>query len=99
MNKGNGTKKDKSTPVLKIDNFAVKKAVCFKSSGNVLIDIEINGITIYGCSIVEGKNGDFIGWPQRKGSDGNYYNVVFAKISDDDVKDIVAEAEKILVEK
>lgn len=98
MNKGT-TKKGNEVPELKIDSFEVKKAVCFKKSGNVLIDLTINGITIYGASIVEGKNGDFIGWPQRKGKDGNFYNVVYAKISTDDTKDIVAEAEKIIVEK
>lgn len=98
MNK-KGTTKGNEVPELKIDSFEVKKAVCFKKSGNVLIDVTINGITIYGASIVEGKNGDFIGWPQRKGKDGNYYNVVYAKISAEDAKDIVAEAEKIIIER
>ena len=42
------------------------------------------------------KDGDFIGLPQRKGNDGKYYSIVWAKFSEQDTKDILAEVEKKL---
>ena len=56
----------------------------------------INGISIYGCRVVETKDGDFIGLPQRKGNDGKWYSIVWAKFSEADTEDILAEVEKQL---
>lgn len=33
-------------------------------------------LTIRGCRIVNGKDGDFISYPSRKGNDGKYWNHV-----------------------
>ena len=41
----------------------------------VYFDVVINGVTIYGCKVVEGKNGDFISFPSHKGKDDKYYNL------------------------
>ena len=48
------------------------------------------GISINNCRIVTGKNGDFISFPQYKGTNGEYYNVVYAKLSEEDTKNICA---------
>lgn len=62
----------------------------------VFFDVEINGVTIYGCKVVEGKNGDFISFPSHKGKDGKYYNHVYIKLSDEQSKDIIGQVEKML---
>lgn len=59
------------------------------------VDIEISVgkqslFTIYGCRIVAGKNGKFLAFPSRKGSDGNYYN--HARINDSDMCDAIIDA-------
>lgn len=54
----------------------VKRVKMF-DNGGVVFDLEVNGVTIYGCRVVEGKNGDFISFPQRKGSDGKYYAIAY----------------------
>lgn len=62
----------------------------------VFFDVEINGVTIYGCKVVEGKNGDFISFPSHKGKDGKYWNHVYIKLSDDDTKEIISQVENML---
>lgn len=59
------------------------------------IDIEITVgkqslFIVYGCRIVEGKNGKFLAFPSRKGSDDNYYN--YARITDTDMCEAIIEA-------
>lgn len=99
MNKGtktatkNETKKERQT--IKVNDFSVMRAKVFENGG-VVIDITINGIAIYGVNIVEGKNGDFLSFPQRKGKDGKYYSIVYAALSDSDQADIIKEAENYL---
>ena len=56
----------------------------------------VNGVTIYGCRVIEGKNGDFISFPAYKGSDGKYYSHVWIKLSDDDTTAIVEQVENML---
>ena len=62
----------------------------------VFFDVEINGVTIYGCKVIEGKNGDFISFPSHKGKDGKYYNHAYIKLSDDQAKDIISQVENML---
>lgn len=64
--------------------------------GTVFFTLTLNGVTIYDCRVVEGKNGDFIAFPSEKGSDGEYYNKVWASLSDEDSAAIIAEVEKQL---
>ena len=97
MNKPNTESKAKSNKVeeLKIDSFSVNRVHQF-DNGGVTFDMTVNGISIYGCRVVETKDGDFIGLPQRKGNDGKWYSIVWAKFSEADAKDILAEVEKQL---
>ena len=62
----------------------------------VFFDMEVNGVTIYGCKVVEGSKGDFISFPSHKGKDGKYYNHAYVKLSDDDPKSIIAQVEEAL---
>ena len=62
----------------------------------VFFDVEINGVTIYGCKVVEGKNGDFISFPSHKGKDGKYYNHAYIKLTDEQAKDIISQVENMI---
>lgn len=68
----------------------------------VMFDMQVNGVTIYGCcykSIVSKKTGDtlyIVQLPQRKGADGNYYNVAFFPINKDITERIEKQLNRIL---
>lgn len=62
----------------------------------VFFDMVVNDVTIYGCKVVEGKNGDFISFPSHKGKDGKYYNHVYIKLDDKTTSDIVSQVEEML---
>ena len=55
----------------------------------VFFTLVLNGITIYNCRVATGKSGDFISFPQYKGSDGKYYNNVYVALSDEDSAQIL----------
>ena len=73
--------------------FKVEK-VFLSSRGTAFFNLNINDVTIYGCRVVECKTGDFISFPKRKGTDGKYYNHAYIKLTDDEMKAIIAEVEK-----
>lgn len=89
------TRNERGENYLKIESFSVNKTHIF-DNGGVTFDMTVNGINIYGCRVVESNNGDFISLPQRKGNDGKYYSIVWARFSEQDTKDILAEVEKQL---
>lgn len=55
----------------------------------IMFDMKVNGVMIYGCSYKtlrrKDNNEEFakIGFPSRQGSDGNWYNNVYFKITDE----------------
>lgn len=75
-------------------NFEVSRVNQYKDT--VFFDLTINGIKIYGCTVVEGKKGDFISFPSKKGKDGKWYSIVYARLSANDQNIILAEVEKQL---
>lgn len=81
---------------LKVESFEVKRVALVGKNNTVFADVVLNGITIYGMTVVEGKNGDFLSFPSRKGNDGKYYSICWARLSDEDQKNILAEIEKQL---
>lgn len=87
-------KPEKKTESL-VQNVDVVRAKSF-DNGGVVFDVIINGVSIYNCRVVEGKNGDFISFPARKGSDGNYYSHAYIKLTDEDTQKIVGLVEKAL---
>ncbi len=62
----------------------------------VFFDVDINGVMIYGCKVIEGSKGDFISFPSHKGKDGKYYNYAYIKLSDDQTKEIIEQVEQAL---
>lgn len=91
--------KDARNDFAPISEFRVLRVHMF-DNGNVTFDMRINEISIYGLRVVEGKDGkpDFISWPQRKGADGKYYSIAWAKLSDETTAQILAEVERQLNE-
>ena len=61
--------------------------------GTVAFDMEVNGVSIYNSTLREGKNGQFVSFPSRKGKDGKYYSHCFVKLSEEDTKSIVEQLE------
>lgn len=55
----------------------------------IFFDCKINGVEIHSCRVASGKNGDFISWPQQKGKDGTYYNLVYVALSNEDQQKIL----------
>lgn len=101
MNRSNSKKGKRSIadiPVLEVSSFKVTR-VRSLDNGSVSFDMELNGINIYGCFVVESEEkGDFISFPKRKGKDGNYYSIVWAKLSAADSTAILQEVERLLNE-
>ena len=69
--------------------------------GQVVFDMVVNGVTIYGCWYREGvdkKGNDYqlISFPSHKGKDGKYYNHAYIKLTDDQTKEIISQIENML---
>lgn len=62
----------------------------------VYFDMDVNGVMIYGCKVIEGSKGDFVSFPSHKGKDGKYYNYAYIKLSDEDTAAIVKQVEEML---
>lgn len=66
--------------VFKMESKVTRVDVKKYENGNVLgfANITINGdIVITGVSIINGKKDRFIAFPNKKGNDNNYYDIVF----------------------
>ena len=70
------------------------------SSGDIALDLEVNGVSIYGSFYVtrevDGKETSFISFPSRKGSDGKYYKYVYFPINDEQLSDIEKQIEAVM---
>lgn len=69
--------------------------------GQVVFDMVVNGITIYGCWYREGvdKKGNeyqLISFPSHKGDNDKYYNYCWFKIEDDVKASIIEQIEKLV---
>lgn len=85
-------KSERGEDCIVLSSHTVDRVTCFKD-GSVVADITLNGVKIFGVRVIEGKNGDFLSMPSRKGSDGNYYSHVFVRFSESDQKKILKEIE------
>lgn len=88
-------KKPEKKTESKVQSMEVTRAHAF-DNGGVVFDVVINDVSIYGCRVVEGKNGDFISFPSRKGSDDKYYSHAYIKLTENDTKALVSLVEKAL---
>lgn len=68
-------------------------AVNSESKTQAFMDVELNGIAIYGVSVVSGSNGDFLSFPQRKANNGKYYHVAYAYLSAEDQQKVIEACE------
>lgn len=74
--------------------FDVKNVFVGKYGTKFNLVLQLEGgemVAIYGCRVVEGRKGDFIGWPSHKDKNGDYWNHVYADIGPEDVEDILTE--------
>ena len=80
--------------------FKVTKAYQFEN-GNVAINLQIAGITIYDCILVEKKNpkkGDseyFVSFPQKKVKD-DYLSIVWTKLTPEEEDDIISQVDEMV---
>lgn len=88
------TKKNNEINDNKEKLIVVKRAKAF-NDGKIIFDMIVNDVTIYGCRLVEGKNGIFVSFPQRKGKDNKYYNIAYISLTVSDIDNIVAQIEKM----
>lgn len=97
--KKKGEASQKAAEFLKVERFEVTGAreLTFEGKSTCMADVTINGIKIYGCKAItytdkEGKDHDFVSFPQRKGKDkdGNdkWYSVVYVPLSQEDSQHI-----------
>ena len=84
--------KEASAPV--VNDLKVLRAKEYQD--NIFMDLEINGVTIYGCRFVEGSKGNFVSFPSHKGKDGKYYNYAYIKLDDAMIQLIDEELDKLL---
>lgn len=92
MGRRNKEGNEKKSPV--ISDIKVLRAKEYKET--TFFDLEVNGVKIYGCRFMEGKNGNFIAFPSKKGSDGKYYNHAYVELDVAMVNLIDEELDKLL---
>ena len=90
--------KNAKVETINVEDFEIKRAYEFKN-GNIAFDMILNGITFYGLTVVKGKKGDFISFPQRavkSGKETNYYNYYWIPLDEDDQEDIINNVNDVL---
>lgn len=81
------SKKAEEKKNIKVESFEIRRAYEFKN-GNVSFDMELNGIKFYSATVVKGKNGDFISWPQRR-VDEDYFSYYWIPLDQEDIDKII----------
>ena len=76
---------------VKVESFGIRRANEYTKTGTVFFDLDINGLTVYGCTVAKRKTdeSEFISFPSRKGADGKYYSIVYAALSQEDQDRII----------
>lgn len=77
--------------------FKVTRAYQFEN-GNVAINLEIAGITIYDCILVKKKKGEneyFISFPQKK-VNKDYYSIVRTVLTPEEEEDIINQIDEMI---
>ena len=95
MKKNNKKVESKEVETLEVTDWDVL-SVRETKKGFVFFNLKLNGITIYGCKVIESGKGNFISFPSYKGTDGNYYSHVYARLDDMTTNEIIAEIEQQL---
>lgn len=76
---------------MKVESFGIRRANEYDKTGTIFFDLDINGLTVYGCTVAKRKTDEreFISFPSRKGADGKYYSIVYAALSQEDQDRII----------
>lgn len=103
-----GTTKEVKKEAANVEyTFTVKAVRQTKNDKIVMIDLDINGVTVKGCMLKEitvkqdgekHKAGDIcyvVNFPSEKVGD-KYYNIVWAPISNDNLDDILKQVKSLL---
>lgn len=78
-------------PDLEVTSWEVQRARSTQR-GDIYFTLVLNGISINNCRVVQlNDNREFISWPQYKGSNNQWYNVVYARLDDKTQKMILDE--------
>lgn len=93
MKKATNTSTQKNNDVRELQGETVKIVIREWTDGKRTVEFATlticDEITVYNCVVRETKDGKrFLSLPQFKGSDGNYYNVVFIAKDSDTAKEI-----------
>lgn len=97
MAKLNRTEKENQATERVQHSYSVRRAKEFKDGG-IVFDLNVDDITIYGCRVIQGKKGDFVAFPQRKGGDGKYYSHVYIALTEDETQEILEKVCMILAD-
>lgn len=84
------TKNTKKIKPIQISSMSIIRATPYADV--YFFDMILNGITIYGCKLIEGNNGWFISFPSKRPAKkgGMWYNYCWAPLSEDDTAEIIA---------
>lgn len=83
-------KNTKKIEPIKLSSMSIMRATPYEDM--YFFDMVLNGIRIYGCKLIEGKNGWFISFPSKKPDNkgAKWYNHCWAPLSEDDTEVIIA---------
>ena len=83
--------KKNTTKAAKNDKYSIENMRAIDSLGKTLafFTLDVEGVKIYNLTLVEGRDGVFVGFPSKQGKDGKYYSTVW--ISDEKERETVAE--------
>lgn len=90
-----------STKKTETQNYDVKVTRAKEiKEGQVVFDMIVNGVTIYGCwyreGTKDGKEYQLVSFPSQKADNGKYYNHCWFKIEDSLREEIVAQLQKLV---
>lgn len=98
--KAKNNKKEAAT--VEARNFEVKVTRVHQfDEKHIAFDCEINGVKVQGMNYIEytnkqGEDGYMVNFPSRKGSDDNYYNIVWCPLSKEVRESIKSQIEELL---
>ena len=71
--------------------YSIENMRAVDNCGKVLafFTLDVDGVKICNLTLVDGKEGVFVGFPQKQGKDGKYYCTVW--ISDEKEREVVAK--------
>ena len=86
VNKNNTTK-----TATKNGKYSIENMRAVDNCGKIVafFTLAVDGVKIYNLTLVDGKDGVFVGFPSKQGKDGKYYCTVW--ISDEKERETVAE--------